>query len=56
MLTAVSLGTGWPWPTCSPHPAVGLLGIWWAVPIGWGLADLIGLGFWLRRKRAAPAL
>ena len=57
VLTAVSLGTRVALAyLLSPIPAVGLLGIWWAVPIGWGLADLIGLGFWLRRKRAAPAL
>lgn len=24
-------------------PAVGVLGIWWAVPIGWILADAVGL-------------
>ena len=27
----------------APIPAVGLKGIWWAVPIGWVLADLAGL-------------
>ena len=57
VLTVISLGTRVALAyLLSPIPAVGLLGIWWAVPIGWGLADLIGLGFWLRRKRAAPAL
>ena len=57
VLTAVSLGTRVALAyLLSPIPAVGLLGIWWAVPIGWGLADLIGLGFWLRRKKTAPAL
>lgn len=24
-------------------PAVGVVGIWWSVPIGWFLADLTGL-------------
>ena len=24
-------------------PAVGVVGIWWSVPIGWALADLVGL-------------
>jgi putative MATE family efflux protein len=27
----------------SAIPSVGITGIWWAIPIGWGLADLIGL-------------
>lgn len=27
----------------SSIPSIGILGIWWAIPIGWGLADLIGL-------------
>lgn len=26
----------------SAIPAVGLVGIWWAIPMGWALADLIG--------------
>ena len=32
----------------APIPAVGLKGIWWAVPIGWVLADLAGLVLWRR--------
>lgn len=27
----------------SSIPSIRILGIWWAIPIGWGLADLIGL-------------
>ena len=54
VLTVVSLGTRWPWPTCwPPLPAVGLKGIWWAVPIGWVLADLAGLV--LYRRKPLPA-
>lgn len=43
VLTVASLGTrvvlayG-----LSSLPAIGLVGIWWAIPIGWALADLIG--------------
>lgn len=39
--------------TLSAIPAVGVLGIWWAVPIGWLLADLLGIfGFFkLKRKQ-----
>ena len=29
-------------------PSVGVLGIWWSVPIGWLLADLLGFGFYRR--------
>ena len=40
----------------APIPAVGLKGIWWAVPIGWVLADLAGLVLWRRgeRRRGRP--
>ncbi len=27
----------------APLPQIGVLGIWWAIPIGWGLADLVGI-------------
>ena len=31
--------------------SIGVVGIWWSVPIGWFLADAVGLGYyWLRRK------
>jgi putative MATE family efflux protein len=44
VLTIVSLGTRVVLAyTLSSIPAVGISGIWWAIPIGWGLADLIGL-------------
>ena len=26
----------------SAIPAIGVSGIWWSVPIGWALADLVG--------------
>ena len=31
----------------APIPAFGLPAIWWAIPIGWGLADLTGF-LWYR--------
>ena len=35
----------------SPVPAIGLLGIWWAVPIGWFLADAAGFWYFWRMGR-----
>ena len=32
----------------SAIPAVGVIGIWWSVPIGWILADLLGVVYWQR--------
>lgn len=47
VLTVVSLGTRVALAyLLAPIPAVGLKGIWWAVPIGWVLADLAGLVLW----------
>lgn len=31
-------------------PGVGLTGIWWSVPIGWALADFLGLTYYRRRR------
>ena len=54
-LTVISLGTRVALAyLLSPIPAVGLLGIWWAVPIGWGLADLAGFIFWQRTRPSKP--
>lgn len=36
----------------SAIPAVGMVGIWWAVPAGWLLADGLGLSYYSVRKRA----
>ena len=33
-------------------PAMGVTGIWWSVPIGWGLADLAGLLYYKAKKQA----
>lgn len=51
VLTVISLGTCvalayW----LSAMPAVGVTGIWIAVPIGWVLADLAGVGYYWKNK------
>lgn len=44
ILTIISLGTRVVLAyILSSIPAIGIVGIWWAIPIGWGLADLVGL-------------
>lgn len=48
MLTVISLGTR----VClayilSAIPAIGVVGIWWSVPIGWILADLTGVIYYM---------
>ena len=32
-------------------PTVGVTGIWWAVPIGWVIADALGVGYYLARGK-----
>ena len=53
VLTVISLGTRVALAyALAALPAVGVVGIWWSVPIGWLLADLAGAGyFFLRRER-----
>lgn len=48
ILTVISLGTR----VClayllAPVPSIGLPGIWWAIPIGWVLADVTGIVYYL---------
>lgn len=44
ILTIISLGTRVALAyTLSAIPSLGTLGIWWSIPIGWALADVIGL-------------
>lgn len=46
VLTVISLGTRVLLAyALSPHPSIGVYGIWWAIPIGWILADIAGLLF-----------
>lgn len=50
-LTVVSLGTRVALAyLLSAIPAIGVVGIWWSVPIGWLLADLVGAGYYLLRR------
>ena len=52
VLTVISLGTRVALAyALSALPAVGVTGIWAAVPIGWFLADAAGLGYYLARRR-----
>ena len=51
VLTVISLGTRVALAyLLSALPAVGVVGIWWAVPIGWFLADATGVGYYLLRR------
>lgn len=51
VLTVASLGTRVALAyTLSAVPAVGVTGIWWAVPAGWILADIIGFAYYHIRK------
>ena len=50
VLTVVSLGTRVALAyALSAVPFFGVVGIWWAVPIGWFLADALGVIFYLSR-------
>lgn len=52
VLTIVSLGTrvGLAYAV-SGIPALGVVGIWWSVPIGWLLADVLGiLYYWMKQR------
>ncbi|MDE5891665.1 MAG: MATE family efflux transporter, partial [Acetatifactor sp.] len=52
VLTIISLGTRVALAyTLAAVPAIGVVGIWWAIPIGWGLADLFGGLFYIRYRR-----
>ena len=54
ILTVASLGTRVALAyALAPLPAVGVIGIWAAIPIGWALADVIGIGYYAY-LRAAP--
>ncbi len=48
VLTVISLGTRVAL-AYALAPAVGAAGIWWAIPIGWGLADLAGMLYYYKR-------
>ena len=53
VLTVISLGTRVLLAyALSAVPGIGVLGIWWAVPIGWALADVTGVVYYryIRKK------
>ncbi len=57
VLTVISLGTRVALAyTLSAVPSIGVQGIWWSVPIGWALADAVGLIYYrAKRKELYPA-
>lgn len=51
VLTIISLGTRVVLAyILAAVPAIGVLGIWWAIPIGWALADAVGIAAMGGRK------
>lgn len=51
-LTVISLGTRVLLAYLfSAVPAIGVVGIWWAIPIGWFLADAAGIIYYIRKKK-----
>lgn len=54
VLTVISLGTRVALAyLLSAIPQLGVTGIWWSVPIGWALADLVGLSYYRRNSNMA---
>lgn len=52
VLTVLSLGTRVVLAyALSALPALGVVGIWWSVPIGWALADIVGILYYVFRKK-----
>lgn len=52
VLTVISLGTRVALAyALSSLPALGVTGIWWSVPIGWILADTVGLLYYMLQKK-----
>ena len=55
ILTVISLGTRvalsyW----LASIPSIGVTGIWWSIPIGWLIADLIGISYYKYRQKNKP--
>lgn len=50
ILTIISLGTrvGLAYYLAS-IPSIGIIGIWWSIPIGWALADIFGIVYYKRK-------
>ena len=52
VLTVISLGTRVVLAyVLAAVPTIGVLGIWWAIPIGWALADVTGLVLMRRSEK-----
>lgn len=52
VLTVISLGTRVVLSyVLSAVPAIGVVGIWWSIPIGWALADLVGFLYYWKKMR-----
>ena len=52
VLTIISLGTRVALAyLLSAIPGIGVVGIWWSVPIGWALADIAGFAYYRIRKK-----
>ena len=52
VLTVISLGTRVALAyLLSAIPAIGVIGIWWSVPIGWALADMTGLLYYKAQRK-----
>lgn len=53
VLTVVSLGVRVALAyALSAVPFIGTTGIWWSVPIGWFLADALGVGYYIIKRKA----
>lgn len=56
ILTVISLGTRVLLAyTLSAISQIGVVGIWWSVPIGWFLADALGIGYYLIKRKELMA-
>ena len=52
VLTVFSLGTRVALAyILSAIQAIGVVGIWWSIPIGWALADIVGLLYYKIKKQ-----
>ena len=51
VLTIASLGSRVALAYLLSATPLGVTGIWLSVPIGWALADIIGIGYYLKKKR-----
>ena len=56
VLTIASLGTRVALAYLLSATPLGVTGIWLSVPIGWALADAIGIGYYLKKRRAKYAV